>query len=173
LVQKEQLGVIQLDEQNLTEEQLEAMLRGESGHTVARRLPRRIPDCTFQKIRWYLTNPADMDEPAEGEMPSVEESDPFSKRLSGEQLAFVTLAMQQQEREEALNTPTVTINPQALIANAQKPKPEVQSKLDEAVKRGFELAKEHDTDEAVRQALIDEGYPVPIVAQAMRKVAPF
>jgi len=175
LVQKEQLGTIMLDEQDLSEAQIEAMLRGESGHTVARRLPRRIPDCTFQKIRWYLSNPADMDNPADGEEPTTEESDPFRDKLTREQLAFVTLALQQQEREEALTTPATSINPQSLIASAQAqaPKAEVRSKLDAAIERGFELGKTIEDEQQIRQKLLDEGFAVPIVAQAMRKVRPF
>ena len=175
LVQKEQLGTITLDESVLTPEQLESMLRGESGHTVARRLPRRIPDCTFQRIRWYLTNPADMDNPADGETPTEAEADPFIERMSREQLAFVTLALQNTEREESYALPAAgSINPLSLITQAQAPKPtpEAQSKLDEAIARGSELATEMEPDE-VRQALLDEGYSAPIVAQAMRKVQPF
>ena len=109
-------------------------------------------------------------EPRGAEEPTAEESDPFATRLNKEQLAFVTLAMQQQEREEVRNGPAPTINPQALIAQV---KPEVKSQLDEAIARGQELAPTVGSNGELRQALLDEGYPIPIVAQAMQKEAPF
>jgi len=162
LVQKEQLGTITLDEQSLSATQITAMLKGDAGHTVARRLPRRIPDCTFQKIRWYLSNPADLGNPQDGEEPTFEERDPFDKGLSNEQLAFVTLAMQQQEREEAQNAPAPTINPQTLLA--PQPTPEAASAMEKAQARVKELVQQGGDPDEIRTILRQESYPPPIIA---------
>jgi hypothetical protein len=88
LVQKEQLGLLTWDSDK-------------QEHIIRRRLPFRIPKCTFAEIRRYLREPADLAHPAPGEMPTVEESDPFSEKLSKEQIALMTLALKKQERDEA------------------------------------------------------------------------
>ena len=165
IVQKEQLGTITLDEGALTEAQIEAMLRGEGGHTVARRLPRRIPGCTFQQLRWYLAHPADLDSPADGEALRHEEADPFSSTLSKEQIALVTLALQQQEREEALNAPVPTVNPQSLIGQSRE-SPQVA----EAREKAQDLAGKMGMDQV--RAKLAESYPPPVVALVMREMEP-
>jgi len=99
LVQKEQLGIIGINA-SPTPEEIDAMQRGEAGHTVSRRLPPKIPECTFQKIRWYLHNPANFNKLAKNERPTIEESDPFDVRLNKEQFAFVRDAVALQERQE-------------------------------------------------------------------------
>lgn len=88
LVQKEQLGLLTWDAKK-------------QEHTPQRRLPFRIPRCTFAEIRRYLREPANLIDPAPGEMPTVEESDPFSEKLSKEQIALMTLALKKQQRDEA------------------------------------------------------------------------
>lgn len=88
LVQKEQLGLLTWDAEK-------------QEHIIQRRLPFRIPKCTFAEIRRYLREPANLADPAPGEMPTVEESDPFSEKLSKEQIALMTLALKKQERDEA------------------------------------------------------------------------
>jgi len=100
LVQKEMLGVISVEEE-LTEELLRAMMEGEIGHVVKRRLPVKMPQCTFQRIRWYLKNHADLQNPAEGETPTDEESNPFAEGLSKEQIGYMRLALERQRDEEA------------------------------------------------------------------------
>ncbi len=99
LVQKEQLGIINIPS-NPSPEQIEQMLKGEAGHEVKRRLPLRIPQCSFQKIRWYLNNPADISNPGEGEIPSFAESDPFKEALTREQFSFAQSVMLMDEKEE-------------------------------------------------------------------------
>lgn len=106
LVQKEQLGIIEIP-QNPTPEQIEAMLRGEAGHKISRRLPPKISHCDFQKLRWYLNNPADFNALKPDEIPTEEQIDPFRKGLNKEQFAYVANAVavterQQREDEEAL-----------------------------------------------------------------------
>ncbi len=88
LVQKEQLGLLTWD-------------ADKREHTIQRRLPFRLPRCTFAEIRRYLCEPANLSDPAPGEMPTVEESDPFSEKLSKEQIALMTLALKKQQRDEA------------------------------------------------------------------------
>lgn len=100
LVQKEQLGTIGVPSQ-ITPEMLEAMQRGEKGHTVSRRLPPKIGECTFQKIRWYLHNPVQFNELKEDERPSFDESDPFDEKLNKEQFAVIRMMLEQEERERA------------------------------------------------------------------------
>lgn len=100
LVQKEQLGQISLDLDLSNPEVLAAVMRGEEGHQVSRRLPYKLPEATFQKIRWYLSHPADINNPANGEMPKLEESDPFDEKLNKEQFHYAQLAMEQAKKEE-------------------------------------------------------------------------
>ena len=178
LVSKEALGTFSFPT-DPTSEQFEAMRKGEiPSHTMSPRFPRRFWPCTSQTIRRYLAHPADYDNLDEHETPNNEELAMFSDKLSKEQMAFVTeaVALEAAEKQQVLNgTSARMINPQSLIASAQakaQPSAVVQSKLDAAIARGFELAKTMSDDE-VRQKLLDEGYAVPIVAQAMRKVAPF
>lgn len=109
LIQKEQLGVLQIvDPASLTDEQLAAYMRGEVGHAVSRRLPFKIANCDFQRLRWYLKNPADIHNPKPNEMPTLEESDPFDSRLNKEQFSLVAhmaraeaMAEEQAQQEQA------------------------------------------------------------------------
>ena len=103
LVQKEQLGQISLDLDLSNPEVYAAVMRGESGHEVCRRLPYKLPEATFQKIRWYLAHPANIAHPEPGELPTFDESDPFDEKLSKEQFRYVQLQMEaaKQEEEEA------------------------------------------------------------------------
>jgi hypothetical protein len=59
---------------------------------VTRRLPLRIPKCTFAEIRRYMREPADLKNPKAGEVPTSEETLPYSDRFSHEQLAYMTAA---------------------------------------------------------------------------------
>lgn len=84
LIQKEQLGTLTWDARTGT-------------HTIGRRLPLRMPQCTFAEIRRYLCEPANLREPAAGEVPTDAQSDPFRSELSREQIAMMTAAMKQSE----------------------------------------------------------------------------
>jgi len=99
LVQKEMLGVISLPT-NISPDVIQAVLDGDDGHIVKRRLPFRIPQCTFQRVRWYLKHPANLDSPAAGESPTLEEADPFSAKLSKEQFSIMKMALEKEKREE-------------------------------------------------------------------------
>ena len=111
IVLKEQLGAISFP-QELTPEQIEAMRKGELAHVTRRCLPSRIPDCTFARIRWYLQHPADLQSPAPGEALIQEEYEPYSERLSREQIELIRLqtrlALQEQELEEDILSAAVT-----------------------------------------------------------------
>jgi hypothetical protein len=63
---------------------------------IQRRLPYRLPEATFQKIRWYLHHPANLTEPDEGEAVDIPEAEAFDQTLSKEQLQFVTAAINQE-----------------------------------------------------------------------------
>lgn len=86
LVQKEQLGTVRWDASTGT-------------HTVGRRLPLRLPQCTFAEIRRYLREPADLRNPLAGEVPTEAQSDPFRSELNREQIAMMTAAMKVAEGE--------------------------------------------------------------------------
>lgn len=113
LVQKEQLGTLTWDAE-----------RGE--HTIARRLPLRIPSCTFSEIRRYLREPADLRNPLAGEVPTDAQSDPFRSELSREQIAMMTAAMKVSEdansSDEALDITPIPPGPRAEQVKALKSK---------------------------------------------------
>jgi hypothetical protein len=100
IVQKEQLASISsLD--NLTNEQIQAIMRGElASHIITRRLPYRLPKCDWQSIRYYLHHPANLKEPGSGEALNLEEAEPFSERLSKEQIAYQLRALEVEQRAE-------------------------------------------------------------------------
>lgn len=99
LVQKEQLGIISVPT-NPTPQQIEAMMRGETGHEIRRRLPYKLSPCTFQKIRQYLVNPVNFDKLEDRERPTFEESDPFAEKLTKEQFDYITHSAAIVAREE-------------------------------------------------------------------------
>lgn len=86
LVQKEQLGSIRFNVET-----------GE--HEIQRRLPARLPKATFAEIRRYLREPADLVHPAEGEVPTDAERDPFSEKFSKEQLEYIKLSARIEARQ--------------------------------------------------------------------------
>lgn len=141
LVMKEQLGKISIDD--IPDDQLESYIRGEMGHEIIRRLPQRIPECTFQKIRWYLYNPANVENPAEGEIPTAEEIQPFQTKLSKEQFEIVhALAIKEsiaQEEEDELVAAMEEQETSELIdrvrplVEAGKSIPEIAAKLGEDI----------------------------------------
>ena len=101
LVMKEQLASNSVQD-DLTDEQVAQMMRGEiPSHTTKRRLPYRLPKCDWQSIRHYLYHPADINNPAEGETPTLEETDPFSSKLSKEQIKVKLLQLENMKEIEA------------------------------------------------------------------------
>ncbi len=91
LVYKEQLGQISFNR--------------ELGQFEARRrLPERMPRCTFAEIIRYLREPADLSNPAYGEKASQAEIDKFSEELTSQQLEIVRMALKAQEREDQAAT---------------------------------------------------------------------
>ena len=81
LVQKEQLGLLAYDPE-----------KGE--HTIQRRMPLRLSKATFAEIRRYLKEPADLAKPMEGEVPTNEETKPYSDKFDREQLEYLKVAAQ-------------------------------------------------------------------------------
>lgn len=77
IVRKEALGEIYFDPDK-------------QDFSIRRRLPTRIPACTFGAIRRYLATPADLEHPAPGEQPTAEELQAFGDKFSKEQLAYMT-----------------------------------------------------------------------------------
>lgn len=100
LIMKEQLGRIEIqDPMMLSDSDYELYQRGELGHSIQRRLPMKLPKATAQAIRWYLNNPADLDNPDPDEIPG-EEQDMYSDRLSAEQINYMRVAATYAGKEE-------------------------------------------------------------------------
>lgn len=94
LVQKEQLASTKFNE--------------ETGEIeIVRRVPLRIPKCTFREIRRYLNEPADINKPKSGERPSDEEMSPYNDRFSKDQLNYLSsmAAAQAAGRDEGEEEP--------------------------------------------------------------------
>ncbi len=87
IIRKEQLGQMSING-DPSPEQLAQMIAGDLGHDTARRLPERLPKATMQAIRYYLTHPASISEPEEGEALKMAEVEPFLAKLSTEQIAL-------------------------------------------------------------------------------------
>lgn len=66
-----------------------------------RRLPLRLPEATFEAIYYYLEHPADIENPAPGEVPTADEIDPYNKRFSKDQLEYMKLAAQIELKKES------------------------------------------------------------------------
>lgn len=171
LVQKEQLGIIRsLNPDEMTPEQVDAIRRGEeSGHQTMRRLPRRIPICTFQSLRRYLEHPADLSDPAEGEMPTFEESDPFDSKLSKEQFDFVRRAQLAQEIEQESHRAAVSqvsSSPKggSMLLPATSPTP-VQA-TDQVNEIRAKMSKLTGSRDEIQAELV-KTYPLPLVLMAM------
>jgi len=175
IVQKEQLGDIGAPK-DPTPEQIEAMLRGEMGHTPRRRLPRRIPQCTMQQVRWYLANPADIDHPADGEEFRAQEASQYDESLSKEQIAFVTLSLQKELRDQAEEQAERTREKAEAVASggllASLPQ-KAPAKADPVIVEAYRIAQEADpdaTDQEITMRLVSGGYPMPAVMLARLEV---
>lgn len=95
-IQKESLGSI-----TMLDNDYDAIMKGDiPSHYISRRLPARLPKANWQSIRWYLHNPADLDNPPDNEKLNSEESEPFSERLSKEQIAYQLGILEKEKKEE-------------------------------------------------------------------------
>lgn len=100
IVQKEALGDI-LALQKPTDEEIAQIMKGMiPSHIIQRRLPYRLPEATWQAIRRYLFSPANLQNQAEGEKLILEESEPFSERLSKEQVAYQLGILEREKKVE-------------------------------------------------------------------------
>jgi hypothetical protein len=97
LVMKEQLGVIEFNEES-------------SSFDVHRRLPYRLPKATPAAIKEYLLHPANLVEPSTGETPTDDEVQPFREKLSREQIKIVLAEI---ENEQAS---VITAKPQGTFS---------------------------------------------------------
>jgi len=96
------LGNISIENTKLLDIEYEAIMRGEvPSHVISRRLPARLPKADWQSIRRYLFNPANLENPQDGESLISEESEPFSERMSKEQIAYQLGVLKQEEKQEA------------------------------------------------------------------------
>lgn len=86
LVQKESLAGVKLNRETGTFE-------------FKRRLPLRLPRCTWGEIRNYLDNPADLSDPKEGELPTEEERAPYSEFFNREQMELLIRAQERLAEE--------------------------------------------------------------------------
>jgi hypothetical protein len=175
IVQKESLGRITAPDLS-DPAALAAIMAGEAGHTIQRRLPERMPECTFQKIRWYLSNPADLDNPGEGESSIPEELSVFSSTLSKEQISYVLEANKaaaealEEDRATSRAVSNTGVNPLAQIAKAKAPAPQMSE--DVQVKYNALLEKVRGMrldmgDEEIRAALREQGESVPLILKAL------
>lgn len=124
MVEKEQLSTIAFDEA--------------AGEFVQqRRLPFRLPQCTWSAIKHYLEHPADLTHPGPGEAIVQEEFDVFSDRLSGEQIALMRLSLEKELRERKGSGGGEEVS--NLLS---KPKPDPILTLAQAGKSAAEIAKE-------------------------------
>ncbi len=102
IVMKEQLGLISIpDPSKMSDDEYEQYQRGEAGHHIERRLPLRLPVATFQAIRHYLHNPADLTKPKDGETPTAQEQSPYDDKLSEAQIAFMHDLVKHNEKKRA------------------------------------------------------------------------
>jgi hypothetical protein len=103
IVQKEALGDMTAIDKALEvdNETMQAIMKGEiPSHTIRRRLPYRLPEATWQAIRRYLFLPANLQNQAEGEKLVLEESEPFSDKLSKEQVAYQLGILEREKKAE-------------------------------------------------------------------------
>ena len=101
MVQKEQLASIIAKRREYSDKEIEAIMSGEmESHRINRRLPYRLPEATFQRIRGYLSQPANLNQPADGESLIEKEIQPFTEQMSKEQIAIQLLNLEAQKRQE-------------------------------------------------------------------------
>ncbi len=100
MIWKEQMAKITVEKRDYSAEEIKNIMQGNLAlHDIIKRLPYRLPEATFQKIRWYLNNPADLSNPNDGESLIEEEVQPFKEQMSKEQVAIQLLNLEAQKRE--------------------------------------------------------------------------
>lgn len=100
IVQKEALGSI-LTLRKPTQEEINQIMEGMiPSHIIQRRLPPRLPEATWQSIRRYLFYPANLDNLAGGEKLVLNESEPFSEKMSKEQIAYQLGILEREKKDE-------------------------------------------------------------------------
>jgi hypothetical protein len=101
IVYKESLGSIAMPNDKITDEQYQAIMKGElASHNIVGRFPPRLPRANWQSIRRYLYEPVDLENLSDDEKLNLEESEPFSERMSKEQIAYQLGALQREEEEK-------------------------------------------------------------------------
>jgi hypothetical protein len=151
-VWKEQLGSISIAD-DFSDEALDRMMRGETGHEMNRRLPYRIPQCTFQKLRYYIANPANLDEPEPGETIVEAELAPFREKLTNQQITFVHDAVKaEQIAEEQANK---------LVELMEK------VATDPVAKKVHEL---NNAGQSIMEIAMSEGMSIPDVAAILKGI---
>jgi hypothetical protein len=99
IVFKEALGGIQVI--GNVDKQYEAIMRGEiASHDITGRFPPRLPKADWQSIRHYLYKPVDLNNLAEDEKLNLEESEPFSEKMSKEQIAYQLGVLEREVKEK-------------------------------------------------------------------------
>jgi len=106
IIEKEQLSTISFNQETMK-------------FTQVRRLPRRMPLCTFERIQWYLDNPANLENPAEGEAIVEDEYAVFDEKLNREQITIMRLALEKDRRE---NGSSRSSNIPAVLSKSLSPK---------------------------------------------------
>lgn len=149
IVQKEQLGLLKWDAEK-------------QEHTIQRRLPFRIPQCTFAEIRRYLREPADLDHPAPGETIIAEEWEPYNDALSKEQISLMRLSLEQQQREERDDDAMMKLMAQPAPKPVETPElsPEALAKMDK-------LMQSNGTPADIAKAI---GVSVPQAVKLMKQL---
>jgi hypothetical protein len=127
LIQKEQLSTIKFDTEAMT-------------FTQQRRLPYRMPKCTFAEIRRYLEEPANLDDPPVGEVIVNEEVDVFTDKFSKDQLTVMKLQLEQAKREAGEDVAPVALGPNGKLHQEKVAKATEMKKING--RSNLEIAKE-------------------------------
>lgn len=91
-------------------ERLGRLAPTDTGWSIQRALPRRLPRCTWEAIQAYLDEPADLADPEPGETLSAEELEMVSELLTNEQIRLMMLEAEVELAEKRADLPsTVTV----------------------------------------------------------------
>lgn len=120
---------------------------GKDGYPVTRRkLPHRIPVCTWQNIRAYLKNGCDLQNPASGETPSPQEIEMISQLMSKETMRLMIKWAEQEN-------PPVSAPPQPL---SDEVKGEIARLKDEGL-TPLQIRKNHLPDISLKEIIAVKG----------------
>jgi hypothetical protein len=98
---KEALGSISVTNTNLTDDQYNAIMQGElASHDIIGRFPPRLPKADWQSIRKYLHTSVDLNNLTEEEKLNLEESEPFTEKMSKEQIAYQLGVLEKEASEK-------------------------------------------------------------------------